>query len=71
MDATPTCQTCLRIHGRDTTAPIRCPVCRAIVGCFWHNRAFRHVQDCKRKEAGLPPVPRLEDILGGEDDART
>ena len=40
------CQTCVEVHGRDTNAPIQCPHCNKIVGCFWHNKAFRHIKTC-------------------------
>src|SRR5262249_23757670 len=50
------CLTCLRIHGRDTNAPIACGVCHKIVGCFWHDRNSKHIRACLRERAGLAPI---------------
>jgi hypothetical protein len=55
----PICHTCMRVHERDTNAPIACPVCLKIVGCFWHNRSLAHIRACERRRAGLPPLPPL------------
>lgn len=41
------CNTCMRVHGRDTNTPIQCPVCRRSVGCFWHNQGHAHIRDCR------------------------
>ncbi len=51
------CLTCLRIHGRDTSAPIQCEVCHKVVGCFWHDRNSEHIRACWRARAGLADVP--------------
>lgn len=53
---TPICETCMDVHGRDTNAPIQCGVCRAIVGCFWHNHGGLHIRNCERAQRGLPPI---------------
>lgn len=41
------CETCMKVHGRDTSAPVKCYKCGRIVGCFWHKGAFQHVRSCK------------------------
>lgn len=41
------CKTCVAIHGRDTNAPIQCPKCYRIIGCFWHDRNLKHIRNCK------------------------
>ena len=55
----PICATCIEIHGRDTNAPIQCPVCKQIVGCFWHARGGLHIRNCQRARAGLPVIEPL------------
>jgi hypothetical protein len=56
------CATCVKIHGRDTNAPVQCGVCRKIVGCFWHERNSLHIRNCERARRGLPPLkPIFED----------
>lgn len=53
------CATCIKVHGRDTNTPIQCPVCKQIVGCFWHARAGLHIRRCERAARGLPPLEPL------------
>lgn len=44
------CDTCVKIHNRDTSAPIQCPTCNEIVGCFWHGGAHRHIRQCRTNQ---------------------
>ena len=48
-DNDPICDTCMRVHNRDTSAPIRCPTCQQIIGCLWHNRNAAHTRACKQR----------------------
>lgn len=50
------CETCIKVHGRDTNTPIQCPHCRKIVGCFWHERGTNHIRYCASN-----PQPRAWD----------
>lgn len=59
MSDKPICETCMRIHGRDTNAPIQCGVCGKIVGCFWHAHGALHIRNCERARRGLPPMKPL------------
>ena len=47
MDMQIVCQTCMKVHGRDTNAPVQCPICKKIVGCHWHGGAYQHIRACK------------------------
>jgi len=43
------CETCLRVHGRDTNSPIQCPTCKQVIGCYWHAPNYRHIRECRAK----------------------
>ncbi len=45
------CRPCQYFHGRDTNAPIRCPTCKQIVGCFWHRQNTAHIRGCSKIQA--------------------
>lgn len=42
------CKTCISVHGRDTNAPIQCPHCERLIGCFWHARNIWHIRVCQQ-----------------------
>jgi hypothetical protein len=42
------CLTCQRVHGRDTHAPIQCPHCKQLIGCFYHRRNIWHIKVCQQ-----------------------
>jgi hypothetical protein len=50
QEAKVVCQTCLKVHGRDTNAPVECPYCHKLIGCFWHRpQVLKHMRQCKEK----------------------
>ena len=59
------CETCMEVHGRNTNSPIQCPVCKQIVGCFWHKQNTAHIRNCRNdcRNDGLVD-PHEEDRSG-------